>query len=140
MKSAVRLRIILALLAVAAIGLAMKLYPGPGRWWVNNWGPASVAYEIFFMLLALLVVPRKEAVTPIAVGVCLVTCVLEVLQLWQPPWLQAVRRHFLGAALLGNEFSCWDLPAYPIGCILGWFLLHRLLLHKTAAGGRVEGP
>jgi len=123
MRWRLRLRIVLALLAVTAFGLAMKLYPGPGRWWVNDFGPASVAYEVFFMLLAALVVPRREAVTPIAVGVCVATCLLELLQLWQPPWLQAVRRQFLGAALLGNQFSCWDLPAYPIGCILGWFLL-----------------
>jgi hypothetical protein len=122
----------LALLAVTALGLAAKFYPGPGAWWVNDWGPASVAYEIFFMLLAFLVVPRRAAITPIAVGVCATTCVLEVLQLWRPLWLQAVREEtFLGGALLGTSFSWWDLPAYPIGCILGWFLLHGLL-HRSA--------
>jgi len=49
-----------------------------------------------------------------------------VLQLWQPPWLQTIRSTFLGGAVLGNSFSYWDLPAYPIGCLLGWWLLHRL--------------
>jgi hypothetical protein len=126
-----RLRIILALLAVTALGLAAKSYSGPGHWWVNDWGPASVAYELFFMLLAFLVVPRRGAITPIAVGVCAATCVLEVLQLWQPPWLQAVRSHVLGRALLGTSFSWWDMPAYVIGCTLGWFLL-RALLAKAA--------
>jgi len=29
--------------------------------------------------------------------------------------------------LLGDSFSWWDLPAYPIGCLLGWFLLQWLL-------------
>lgn len=127
MKWTVRLQIILALFAAGAFGLAMKFYPGPGRRWVNDWGPASVAYEIFFMLLVFLIVPRRGAITPIAVGVCATTCVLEVLQLWQPPWLQAVRSTFPGGALLGTSFSWWDLPAYPVGCILGWFLLHGLL-------------
>lgn len=127
MKWTLRLRIILALPAVTALGLAMKFYRGPGDWWVNNWGPASVAYEIFFMLLVFLIVPRRGAITPIAVGVCAATCVLEVLQLWQPPWLQAVRSRFLGKMLLGDSFSWWDLPAYAIGCILGWLLLHWLL-------------
>jgi hypothetical protein len=127
MRWGLRWRIVLALLAVTAFGLAMKFYPGPGRWWVNDFGPASVAYEVFFMLLVLLLVPRREAVTPIAVGVCVATCLLELLQLWQPPWLQAVRRQFFGAALLGTTFSWWDLPAYPIGCTLGWFLLRWLI-------------
>lgn len=121
-----RTRILAALLAVTLFGLAMKFYPGPGRWWVNYWGPASVAYEIFFMLLVFLVVPRRRAATPIAVGVCTATCLLEGLQLWQPPWLQAVRSTFLGGALLGDTFSWWDLPAYPVGCLLGWFLLRWL--------------
>ena len=133
-----RLRIILALLAVTAFGLAMKFYPGPGRWWVNDWGPASVAYEIFFMLLAFLAVPRRGAITPIAVGVCATTCVLEVLQLWQPPWLDAVRSTFLGGALLGDSFSWWDLPAYPSGCILGWFLLCGLLRQSDSRTQRTR--
>jgi hypothetical protein len=137
-KWTLRLRIILALLAVTAFGLAMKFYPGPGAWWVNNWGPASVAYEMFFMLLAFLIVPRRGAITPIAVGVCAATCVLEVLQLWQPPWLQAVRSTFLGQMFLGDSFSRWDLPAYPIGCILGWLLLYWLL--RRSDSGVQEKP
>ena len=127
-----RLRILAALLVVTALGFTAKRYPGPGRWWVNNWGPASVAYELFFMLLAFLVVPRRRAITPIAIGVCTATCVLEFLQLWKPPWLQAIRSTFLGAALLGNVFSWWDLPAYAVGCLLGWCLL-RWLSARTDA-------
>ena len=101
----VRLRTLLAMIAVAAFGLAAKFYAGPGRWWVNNFGPASVAYVVFFMLAAFVVVPRRGAVTRIAVGVLLVTCTIEFLQLWHPPWLQAIRSTFLGASLLGTSFS-----------------------------------
>lgn len=123
----VRVRAVVALAAVAALGFGAKFYPGPGSWWVNNWGPASVAYEVFFMVLVWLVVPRRDAITPIALGVCSATCVLEFLQLWHPAWLEALRSTFVGGALLGTTFSWWDLPAYPIGCLAGWFLLRWLL-------------
>ncbi len=122
-----RCRVLVVLLIVIPLGFALKYYRGPGHWWVNNWGPASVAYEVCFMLLAFLAVPRRSAITPIAIGVCTLTCLLEFLQLWQPPWLQAIRSTLLGAALLGTSFAWWDLPAYVIGCVLGWFLLHGLL-------------
>ncbi len=126
MHRRVRVYTLAALLVVTVLAFATKFYPGPGHSWVNHWGPASVAYETFFMLLVFLAVPRRPAITPITVGVCATTCLLEFLQLWQPPWLQAVRGTFLGKALLGNAFSWWDLPAYPIGCLIGWFLLHWL--------------
>ena len=84
---------------------------------LNNFGPASVAYVAFFMLAAFLVVPRRSAATRIAVGVLLVTYILEFLQLWHPPRLQAIRSTFLGASLLGTSFSWWDFAAYVVG---GW--------------------
>ena len=126
MNFSVRPRILIALAIVTIFGFAMKYYPGPGRWWVNDWGPASVAYEVFFMLLAFLVIPRRGAIMPIAVAVCAVTCGLEFLQLWHPPWLTAVRSTFIGKGLLGNTFSWWDLPAYAVGCLAGWFFLRWL--------------
>ncbi len=126
MSWTLRLRILVALIVVTVLGFAAKYYPGPGHRFVNHFGPASVAYEMFFMLLAFFFVPRRRAIGPIAVTVCLVTCVLEFLQLWQPPWLQTIRATFLGKSLLGDSFSWWDLPAYPIGCFLGWLLLHWL--------------
>ena len=126
-RRALRLRIVVTMIAVATFGLAAKLYPGPGRWWVNNWGPASVAYVVFFMLAAFFVVPRRELATRIAVGVLLVTCGLEFLQLWHPPWLQGIRSTFLGASLLGTSFSWWDFPAYVVGAVVGCVVLRWLV-------------
>ena len=125
------------MIAVAAFGLAAKLYPGPARWWVNNLGPASVAYVVFFMLAAFLVVPRRELATRIAVGVLLVTCVLEFLQLWHPPWLQAIRSTFLGASLLGTSFSWWDFPAYVVGAGVGWVVLRGMAMGPPRKPGAV---
>jgi hypothetical protein len=132
----VRIRLLFMLLLVAAFGLGAKLYPGPGRWWVNNWGPASVAYVVFFMLLAAELAPRRSAAAPIAAAVLVATCALEFLQLWHPPWLTALRSPFVGASLLGTSFSWWDFPAYVVGALLGWALLQWL----TAPNAQSPGP
>lgn len=122
----IRAKIFGVLLIVTLFGILAKSYAGPGRQWVNNLGPASIAYEVFFMLLAFLFIPRRRAITTIAITVCTATCAVEFLQLWKPPWLQALRGFTLGKAVLGHSFSWLDFPAYPIGCLIGWFLLHRL--------------
>lgn len=125
MKSKLRFRAFIAWLLVIPLTFALKYYSGPGEWWLNNWG-SSFGYEIFFMLLVFMIVPRRSAIMTIAISVCLVTCALEFMQLWQPAWLQSIRATFLGRGLLGTTFQWWDLPAYPLGCTLGWILLHML--------------
>ena len=124
--TALRRRTLVFLALVVPLGFALKFYAGPGRWWVNN-GGASFAYEWFFMALALLVVGKASRLGAIAWGVSLATCALEFLQLWKPAWLVAIRATFLGRSLLGNAFSWRDLPAYPLGCFLGWWLLRRIV-------------
>ncbi len=131
MATRIRLWTLGTLPIVTAAGFGLKSYRGPGHVWVNHWGPASVAYVIFWMLLLFLLLPQKSRIVPIAVVVCLLTCGIEFLQLWQPPWLQAMRGTFLGKCILGTSFSWWDFPAYPIGCVLGSGLL-RLIVHVSS--------
>ncbi len=123
--SLARRRTLVVLLLTVPVGLALKYWAGPGRWWLNNWG-ASVAYEVFFVSLVFLVVGSRARLGAIAIGVCAGTVALEFLQLWQPSWLMAVRSTFPGQAVLGNAFSWRDLPAYPLGCWVAWWLLGRL--------------
>jgi hypothetical protein len=131
MESPLRFRAFVAWLLIIPLTFALKYYNGAGEWWLNNWG-SSFGYEIFFMLLALMIVPRRSAVTPIAICVCVATCALEFMQLWQPAWLQSIRSTLIGRGLLGTTFQWWDLPAYPIGCILGWVLLRTLTGKSTS--------
>jgi hypothetical protein len=58
------------------------------------------------------------------VAVLVGTSALELLQLWHPPWLDAVRRTFPGAAVLGQVFDPWDFVYYVIGSALGVVLVH----------------
>ncbi len=118
--------ILVALFIVTPTGFLFKWYSGPAHRWFNNYG-AGVMYEIFWCLLIFFFYPRKKAATKIAVGVLLVTSILETLQLWHPWFLQQVRSTFLGGALLGTTFVWWDFPHYVLGCVIGWLCMRVIL-------------
>ena len=115
--ASLRRRLALLLAVVTPLGFASKLYAGPGRQWVHDHA-GGVVYEVFWILLVLLVRPRLSP-WRVAGAVLLVTCALELLQLWNPPALAAVRASFLGHALIGSSFSWWDFPHYLLGSLLG---------------------
>ena len=92
------------------------------QWWRGSGG--GVPYVMFWVSFWFVFFPRSRHLSAIAIGCTLFTCGLEVLQLWQPAWLTALRSTVLGAAVLGNEFAWSDLPPYVIGGVLGWLMLH----------------
>jgi hypothetical protein len=110
--------------AITLLGTLGKFYPGPGRSWLNN-SFGGVPYVILFMALVALIWPRL-APGWVALGVLVATCLLEVLQLWQPAWLQAVRATLPGRLVLGSTFSPSDFWYYLIGAGLGWLGLRWL--------------
>jgi hypothetical protein len=57
-----------------------------------------------------------------------VTCLLEGLQLWHPPFLEWPRSYLIGQILLGTTFSWSDFPYYFIGAELGWLWIQALRL------------
>ena len=126
--SSTQTRVSLSLLVVTPLGFAFKFYSGPGNEWFNNYG-AGVVYEIFWILLASLFFPSKRSANVIPVYVFVMTCILEFLQLWHPPFLEMIRSFFLGSALVGTTFVWWDFPHYVFGCLMGWIWL-RLLFRQ----------
>jgi hypothetical protein len=121
-----------ALLLTAIIGLISKFYAGPAAEWVNN-SLSGVFYEIFWCLAVLVLFPHARA-RVVATAVFVVTCGLEFLQLWHEPHLGAVRRTFLGRALLGTSFTWLDFPYYAAGCGIAWWLIRsmRAYFRRTA--------
>jgi hypothetical protein len=111
--------VLLSLLVITPVGFLCKLYAGPAQNWFNNYA-AGVLYEIFWCLILFLFWPGRRRAAKIALGVLVVTTLLEVLQLWRPWLLEQIRSTFLGRALIGTTFSWWDLPHYVLGCALGW--------------------
>ncbi len=122
--TASRRRLATALTVVTAAGFASKFYRGPGEAWLNDSVTGSL-YVLFWCLAAAWVWPR---VSPWRITwiVLMTTCLLEVLQMWKPPWLQRARGTFLGAALLGTTFVASDFAYYALGATLGWWAIRWL--------------
>jgi len=85
----------------------------------------GVLYEIFWCLSAAFLFHRAGA-RKTALCVFAATCMLETMQLWHPPFLEAVRSTFIGRTLAGTSFSWLDFPHYLAGCLAGWKLVERL--------------
>lgn len=139
-----RLFLALSLLAIVPLGLALKFYPGPGREWVNN-SFGGVPYNIFWMLLLAFLVPKLSPKWNAWI-VFVVICAVEFLQLWHPPFLEAIRATLMGRLVLGTFFTWSDFPYYAIGCLAGWwwlrFLQHQALrshLNRAIASEESEG-
>jgi len=127
-----------SLVLVTGLGFGFKYYRGWSNWWFNDYG-AGVMYEIFWCLLFSLIWSNSKHTTRIAVGVLLVTCALEILQLWHGwDFLERTRSTFIGKTLLGTTFVWWDFPHYILGCIVGWLLMRCLTDSDGAAKKTTE--
>ncbi|MEC4806742.1 MAG: DUF2809 domain-containing protein [Jaaginema sp. PMC 1079.18] len=113
-----RLLALISLIIITPIGFWTKFYQGIGHTWFNNYGGA-ILYEIFWCLFFFLLRPKRETLWQAPLFVFLLTCFLELLQLWQNPTLVTIRSTFLGRMLLGTTFVPWDFFYYLVGCILG---------------------
>ncbi len=117
-----RSRVGLSLAAVVPLGILLKLYAGPYQAWVNN-SATGIAYELFWCLALFAIWPHRRDINRIVIGVFVVTCGLEALQLWQPPLLQAVRSTLPGRVLIGTTFAWSDFAYYAAGSGIGWLWL-----------------
>jgi hypothetical protein len=120
-------RAALALAVIIPLGIYTKFYRGPAAWVNDPLG--SVLYEVAWCLAAAIVVARWRPL-PIALSVFTATCVLEVLQLWHPPFLDWLRSFFVGRLILGTTFVWSDFAWYAVGCAAGYALV-TLLARKS---------
>ena len=117
MKSRNRFVLALFALLVIAIGLTsrrgyvpfpavLQNYPGDALWaWV----------------VLLCVAWMRPAITrsQLVVWSLVIAFAIELLQLYQAPWIQAVRANKLAYLVLGNGFDPLDLLAYVVGIAIG---------------------
>lgn len=117
-KPQVRMLVLLAV--ITPLGFYTKFYRGPAQEWVSN-SLGGFFYVVFWCLFFFVLSPGVRPWV-IALTVLLITCLLEFSQLWHPPFLEAIRSHFLGRALIGNEFQWSDFLYYLVGSLAGWAL------------------
>jgi len=121
-----RIIVLIGLFLLVPLGLAAKFYQGPLEFWVNN-SFSSIFYEAFWIFLAISIRPQWPPGW-VSFWVFIVTSILEFLQLWKPPFLQAIRSTFMGRMLLGTTFVWSDFLYYVLGCSLTWLFLRYLKL------------
>lgn len=115
---------VFSLLIIVPIGFYSKFYTGPAATWVNN-SLSGMFYEIFWCILVFLFLDKVKP-WKIATFVLIITCFLEFLQLWRHPFLELLRRDFIGRTILGNYFAWSDFSYYFLGCGIGWLWIRGL--------------
>ena len=111
------------LAVVTPLGFAAKFYAGPGATWVAA-SAGGFFYVLFWVFVLLSLAPSSSPRT-VAVWVLGGTSVLELLQLWHPPFLEAIRSTFFGHALIGSTFSWWDFAYYVLAALAAPALARR---------------
>ncbi|MBN1895779.1 DUF2809 domain-containing protein [bacterium] len=119
-----RIRLLLFLLVLIPTGFATKFYSGPLRTYVND-SLGGVLYVVFWIGIFAFLLQRAQGRT-ITLAVLAVTCGLEFLQLWHPPFLESIRSCFMGKTLIGHSFAWLDIPHYFIGAAAGYGVLRLL--------------
>lgn len=107
-----RLYNLLALFLIIPLGFYTKFYQGPWENWVNN-SLGGVFYEVFWCLIVAFLFPKWRP-WKIALGVFLITSLLEVLQLSDTGILTFARSFFIGKVLLGTSFVWSDFLYYAM--------------------------
>ena len=118
-----RIALLISLSIILPLGYVVRFYGSAPEWLNDSFG--SIAYQILWIVLVALLFPQASPLWT-AIGVCLASCFIEFLQLWHPPFLEAIRATFLGRLILGNTFTWSDFPSYFIGSFLGWVWMQVL--------------
>ena len=112
-----RLWLLVCLVAVIALGLASRKFPSLFPAILGKYpGDALWAMMVF---IALAFVKPQATTARLAVLSFAISCVVEFAQLYQAPWLNAIRRTTIGHLALGSTFSWFDILAYAVGVLVG---------------------
>ncbi|MFT3734279.1 MAG: DUF2809 domain-containing protein [Rhodocyclaceae bacterium] len=113
-----RTRLALGIFAVIALGLASRKFPFLFPAFFGKY-PGDALWALMVFLGWALCLPHAST-RSIALLAFSASCLVELSQLYQAPWLNAIRSTTLGHLVLGSTFSWFDIAAYAVGVLSGW--------------------
>jgi hypothetical protein len=131
-----RARVVALLLATVVLGLSTRRFPEVFTRLLATYGGDALWTSAAYWVLALACVRASPAgLGASALGI---SALVELSQLVHAPWLDAIRRHPLGALVLGQGFLWSDLVCYAAGAAAA-AVLDRALVASTAGGEASAG-
>jgi hypothetical protein len=126
MRTRSRFWLAVSILMVIAVGLASRKFPSvfPAAFGSHT-GDALWALMVF---LGIAFLAPRMAGWRVALLALALSCLIEVSQLYQAPWINAIRASTAGHLVLGTGFQWGDLLAYALGIAFG------LLAEETVSG------
>ena len=116
---------------VVCLGVASRSrLVGLPPFWAKYSGDALWALLVFIGIGLLFPSQRTWKVAALAFATA---CLDELSQLYHAAWIDAIRRTWLGHAILGDVFAWPDLVAYAVGIAAG--ALAEWTLRKTRVNG-----
>ena len=129
MATAMKSRIAAAVVTIIA-GLAVHLHGGMLQPDLRD-VLGDVLWAMMIMWLVSIALPGIRAASRalLALAIC---WAVELSQLYQADWINALRSHTLGHLVLGSSFDARDLVAYAAGVLIA-LILDRLTSRARAA-------
>ena len=115
-----RFGLALGCVAVIALGLASRKFPWLFPACLGKY-PGDALWALMVFLGWSFLKPRA-ATRRLAALAFATACLIEGSQLYQAPWINAVRSTTLGHLVLGSTFAWTDIAAYAAGIALGALL------------------
>ena len=113
--------LLVSLIIITPLGFYLKFYKGLYQNTINN-RICDLFYVTFWILFFKLIFGKVKSVKIVLI-VFLATSILEIMQLWHPPFLEYLRSFYLGKTLLGTNFVPEDFLYYIMGAAIGYLLL-----------------
>lgn len=112
-----KLKYFLLTITVLIIGLASRHFSSPNSFTHDHVGDVLWAAMIYFGFRFLGTQSSKQKTATIALSFCFL---IEISQLYQAPWINAIRHTTLGGLVLGFGFLWSDLVGYCVGVLVAW--------------------
>lgn len=122
-------------LMVVGIGLASRTVARPWspEWMLLYGGDALWAAALYGVLL---MVRRRARPNQMLILTYAFSCLVELSQLYQAPWIDQIRHTMPFNFILGQGFLWSDLVAYAVGAVGMWWVDRRWLRNREVIAGR----